>query len=151
MILDADEATLTGDWELTNSQVAPEEGAVVYPNQENADGYAQFEINVECAGEWHVWVRGLDDGTDDSFLVNVSGVGGNAATFDLDCGLFDNEPRYVWEHLNRRANFNTCGQDNPWVLTRDVGSLAVRFSEREMGAISEVQFTNDASYDPSAP
>ncbi len=153
--IDADEATLTGDWVLGSSQLAPEEGNIVFPETGGggggggpAQGSATFALDFPCDDDWYVWVKGLDRGSDDSFFVRVDGEPSEGAIFDLDCEFGNEQGSYIWELLNERIDPQGCGEDNPWVISAD-GSVDLEFEEREPSAISAIAFSNDPGYTPN--
>lgn len=143
---DADEANLSGDWDLVMSSVSPAEGLVIFPGGQG-DGEARFDFDAPCEDNWYVWVRGLDAGTNDSFFLRVDGAPNEPGIFDLDCGFEDNEPFYRWAPLNIRGN-SGCGLDSPMVLTGGPSTFEIEFTEREGGAISGFSVSNDPSYVP---
>lgn len=146
--IDADEAVLMGEWMGGNSQLAPEEGYVVYPLDYGASGSATFALDFPCDDDWHVWVKGLDRNTDDSFFVQVDGSPNPSAIFDIDCAEGNFNGSYEWEHLNERPDGEFCGEPYPWVISGG-GSHELTFFEREAGAISAIAFSNDPGYTPN--
>jgi hypothetical protein len=148
--IDADEAFIAGDWEVGFSSIAPEEGAVVYPLGSGASGSATFAFEAPCSDSWTIWVRGLDNDFDDSFLINVSNTFVEPVIFDVDCegGGFFPQASYVWAPLNARQAGSDCGLDNPLAFEAGPGTVEVVFTERELGAISEIVVTNDPDLVP---
>ena len=64
----AADATVEG-WEIVESML--EEGqevlAVSNLNNPDPDSVVQWRPSVPCDDTWHVWIRGLDQNTSDSF------------------------------------------------------------------------------------
>jgi hypothetical protein len=151
LAVDADQASVNGDWDVGLSSLAPEEGAVVYPLGSGASGGASFAFVAPCNDIWTIWVRGLDNDFDDSFFVNVSGTFAEPVIFDLDCegGGFFPQASYVWAPLNARQVGSDCGLENPLAFDAGPGAVEVVFTERELGAISEILVTNDPDFVPS--
>jgi len=148
--LDADVASVSGDWQHGTSDLVPSEGFVVWPTQQPGAGSAVFDLDFPCDDDWHIWVKGMDRDQNDSFFARVDGGPDPAAIFDIDCQPGDwNNPVYSWAHLNQRAQGSYCGLDNLWVVSGGPGDGSVEFIEREAGAISAVAFSNDPSYVPN--
>lgn len=74
---DEEEAFVNGDREFGVSSLAPEEGAIVDPPGVGVTGAAIFSASLPCLDDWTIGVRGLDDGFDDSFFVDVQGTFGS--------------------------------------------------------------------------
>ena len=105
---------------------------------------AAFEVQVPCSDTFHVWVRGFDEGTDDSFFAEVDGAPIPQEIFDLDCS--GQGQGYIWAELNQRLG--QCGLDDPWVQDWTAGVHDVVFYPRESISISRIQITNDPNYVP---
>ena len=122
----------------------------MFPTEQGAQGAAVFDFDLPCDDTWHIWVKGLDRGTNDSFFADVDGNPNPAAIFDLDCEAQDPEDaEYIWAHLNSREGDSQCGVGNDWVINAGPGEGVVSFYEREVGAISAVAISNDPGYTPN--
>jgi hypothetical protein len=127
----------------------PEEGNVVFPVSMN--GTATFEVAVPCRSDtWHVWVRGYDNGTQDSFRAQVDGEPAGPMVFEIDC-QGGGVSQYLWRQLNQRDPADPPCEyvQDPWVQAWSSGSHMVTFLPRENSAIARVLVTNDTLYVPT--
>ena len=129
---------------------------LVTPNDqygESGPNSAELTVDIPCDDKWHVWVRGVDRGTDDSFFIQIDEEPMNPAIFELDCDLGGGGGGYrlVWKELNyRKPNADLCEYlYDPWVQEWDKGEHELTFMARESAGIAEVVVTNKNNFDPS--
>jgi hypothetical protein len=154
--MEADEADLDG-WTAVMSQYQGE-GMIIYPEtlpdlDNTADEFATFTVDIPCSDTWHIWVRGHDQGGNDSFFVTVDGEMDPAQIFELDCtqqGGGQQNP-YRWRELNQRyIDANPCDYaEDPWTFDWTSNSMHdIVFMPRESQALSRITITNDDQYMP---
>lgn len=142
-----EEAVLTGAWELGMSQVG--EGTIIrLPQFGGADGEITWNVDVPCDDDWIVWVRYFEQGSDDSYYVQVDGEPEFPVVFEGDCT--GGGQGYGWRALNyREEGSNPCESvEDPWLQTWETGEHAVAFSFRESIAMGRLVVTNDPDYLP---
>ncbi len=143
----AEDAELTGDWDLVMSQEQGE-GMTAYWPFGAQDGTATWSYDVPCEDAWHVWVRMFDEGDEDTTFVQVDGEPQGWALAEVDCT--DNGDGYRWKELNWRAPEDpACVYVmDPWVQNWAVGVHEVAFRHHDSKAISRLIFTNDPDFVP---
>ncbi len=146
-VLEAKDATLSGDWELVQSMFGEGEVAALGFGP-GTDGSVLWEPEIPCADTWHVHVRYFDQGTADSYLVQVDGEPMPPAIFEGDCTAQGNG--YGWRELNwRDEGANPCEYvEDPWTFLWEPGVYSVEFSYRESAAIARIVVTNDPNWAP---
>lgn len=141
------DATLSGDWETANSAVG--EGTIAsYDGGMSGEGSVRWEVPIPCEDEWHIWVRFFDDGTEDSFFVQLDGAPEPPVVFEGDCQGFGNS--WDWAQLNwRDPAADTCEYvESPWVPMWDAGPHVVEFTHREADFLGRIIVTNDPNFEP---
>lgn len=143
----AEDAILTGDWDLIMSMQMAEGMVAVWPMGAE-EGTVTWEYDAPCADSWHVWVRMFDQGEFDSSFVLVDGAPDGWAVTEVDCS--DNGQNYRWGELNwRDPQADVCDYvEDPWFQDWDAGVHEVTFAYRESPAISRLIFTNDPNFTP---
>lgn len=147
--LEADDAELNG-WDITQSQF-PGEDNVIFPAQGGGpDASAMFSVEVPCQDTWTVWVRGRDQGSDDSHFVQVDGEPNPPLIFEVDCSGGGDD--YKWTRLNQRElDAPVCVHvTDPWDQEWEKGVHQITFYPREPGAVSRLIVTNDPGFDPGS-
>lgn len=142
-----EEAELTGAWQLGMSQVG--EGTIIrLPQFGGSDGEIIWNVDVPCDDAWIVWVRYFEQGSDDSYYVQVDGEPEFPVVFEGDCT--GGGQGYGWRALNyREEGSNPCESvEDPWLQDWDAGAHAVAFSFRESVAMGRIVVTNDPDYLP---
>src|SRR5690606_9787266 len=106
--------------------------------------YVRFELDVPCEDFWHVWVRGVDNGNNDSYFVSLDGLPNPAVVFELDCTAVPGSATMVWRELNYRAeDAADCESTvDPWVQYWSGGVHDLTISYRESNMLSRVYVTN---------
>ena len=149
--IDADEAVLDG-WETTDSSFEFE-GVVVFGPENTADfnGSATFVVDAPCSDTFVVWVRGRDEGSEDSHYVMVDGEPDPPHVFEVDCT--GEGAGYKWTRLNQRIEGEpVCTYiTDPWTHEWEAGEHEVTFFRREFGAVSRIIVTNDPDLVPGEP
>ncbi len=114
------------------------------------NGTASFELDIPCVAQWHVWVRGFDNFSQDSFRVKVDQLPDPALIFEIDC-TSDGEPAYRWVELNQReSDAPPCEYvTNPWIQSWGASTHELVFLPREDSAISRVIVTADPNFVPA--
>src|SRR5690606_19928361 len=109
------------------------------------ENYVTWNIDVPCDDTWHIWVRAIEEGTNDSLFAVVDGEPNPAAIFEIGCDGEPNEPTYVWRELNWRDQVagNACEYiEDPWVHDWTAGTHSLTVAYRESWAISRLWITN---------
>jgi hypothetical protein len=147
--LEAEDATLKG-WDITESSFEGEGNVIFADNVNDATATATFEVDVPCADDFTVWIRGRDNGQSDSHFVAVDGQPNPPLIHEVDCTGDGDD--YKWTKLNQRAlNAGPCEYvTNPWIQTWDPGKHRIVFTPREEGAVSRLVITNDPNWDPES-
>lgn len=149
----ATEATLSGDWFVTNSQIKG--GAEIVAAEPPYNGSVLFTVPIPCTDTWHVWVRSIDAGSADSYFVTLDGEPSPPAIFEVDCTMepFGN-PVYRWTQLNWRDNDpmnppQPCEYlEDPWTADWDEGDHTIELTFRDAYALSRIIVTNDPDFEP---
>ncbi len=144
----AEDAALDG-WELVESAF-PGEGTVagIILDQGEPEGTVTWDVEVPCNDEWHIWVRGRNSGSNDSYFAQLDGGPDPAPIFDLDCGGGND---YRWRELNWRDPIDGgfCEYvEDPWIATWEAGTHQVQLGYRESPAVSRIIVTNDDAFVP---
>lgn len=145
-LLPAD-ATHTGAWELSTSQVLPYDISLL--NQRvGTEGSILFEPDIPCNDTWYIWVQYWQQGSDDSYFATLDGEPMPPAIFEGDCSQFGQG--YDWAVLNWRdeADPACTYQQDPWTPDWAAGVHEIEFSFRESPAMGRIVITNDQDYVP---
>ncbi|MFO7567508.1 MAG: hypothetical protein R6X02_32995 [Enhygromyxa sp.] len=142
------DADVMEGWEEAESSFG--EGLVLGWDGEDPNAYVTWNIDVPCEGTWHIWVRGTDQGQNDSFFAVVDGEPDPAAIFELDCTGGPQQTQYVWGELNWRAqNAGACNYvEDPWVQEWSTGEHSLTLRYRESWGISKLWITNTEQTPP---
>jgi hypothetical protein len=147
--LGADQAELSGDWQLVMSQFGEGMVAGIDMGAFEPTGTVHWDVDVPCDGDWLVWVRGTDFGGDDSFFARLDGEPEPAPIFELDCE-FDGDG-YVWAVLNWRdpeAGMPCEHVLDPWIAQWSAGVHTFELDFREAPAVARIVVTNDPDFVP---
>lgn len=146
--LGATDAVLDGSWAIQMSQQG--EGMIAaIPMGEMGSGTVTWSIDVPCDDDWHIWVRAVDFGSNDSFFARLDGGPDPAPIFELDCGNFGQG--YVWRELDQRdpENGGPCEYvEDPWVASWATGTHEFQLEFRESIAVARIVVTNDDTFVP---
>lgn len=140
--VDADEIL---GWTPTMSMF--EEGLVLAHEEDVREDYVRFNLTIPCEDDWHVWVRGTDLTTMDSYFVSIDGFPNPQGIFELDCTPQPNDTTYVWKELNYRdAENDPCESiADPWVFAWSAGPHTLELRYRESLAVARIYVTNSES------
>lgn len=139
--LDAIDADDFVGFEVVESSIG--EGMVLAWDEDTDNAYALYNFDIPCTDQWHVWVRGHDVETFDSFFVAVDGEPEPPPVFELDCTGMPAQSAYVWRELNYRdAEAPPCETIDPWVQSWDEGFHSLLLLHRESLALSKLYVTN---------
>jgi len=108
-----------------------------------------WDIDVPCDGDWYIWVRATDFGSDDSFFARLDGEPEPAPIFEIDCG-FEGQS-YEWRVLNWRDpdTGDPCEYVvDPWIAPWTAGPHAFELDFREAPAVARIVVTNDPAFVP---
>jgi hypothetical protein len=147
--LDAEAAILSGDWEIVMSMFGEGNVAAIDDNAFDPSGTVHWDIDVPCAGDWYIWVRATDFGSDDSFFARLDGEPEPAPIFEIDCGFGGED--YAWRVLNWRDpdTGEPCEYvEDPWIAQWTAGAHAFELDFRESIAVARIVVTNDPAYVP---
>ena len=141
--LDADDAADSPGWSNEMSQIAPEEGDILVIESPDNNNIT-WEVDVPCEDTYHVWVRGWEQGNDDSFFAQTDGQPDPGLIFELDCTQGPNQSHYLWKELNQRElDAGPCEYVNdPWTQDWTAGVHTVSLQFRESQAVSAIVVTN---------
>ncbi|MBC8067140.1 MAG: hypothetical protein IAG13_02310 [Deltaproteobacteria bacterium] len=145
--LGADDAVLSGGWELVMSMLG--EGMIAgIQTEPDADNAVHWDIDVPCDGEFFIWVRARDEGNGDSFFATLDGEPDPAPIFEADCTM--GGQGYVWTRLNwRDPEAMACEYvEDPWLASWTTGTHAFELSYRDSIAVARIVVTNDDAYVP---
>lgn len=144
-----DTATLSGAWQLGMSMLG--EGQIInIPNPGNGtDGSILYAPDIPCDATWYIWVRVLDNGSNDSYFATLDGEPNPAAIFEGDCTNQGNG--YKWAQLNWRDPMaNACQYvEDPWAPMWTAGAHEIAFTYREAQAMGRILLTNDPNLVPN--
>lgn len=146
--LTAEDAVLDG-WELVQSMFV-EEGTVAGIIFDNGfpQGTVTWDLDIPCNDTFHVWVRGRNAGSNDSYFARLDGGPDPAPIFELDCEGGDD---YRWRELNWRDPENglPCEYvEDPWLADWEAGAHQVQLEYRESPGVSRLIVTNDDAFVP---
>lgn len=147
--LAATDATLDGAWAITMSQLGEGEVAAI-PMGQQGDGTVTWEVDIPCDDAWHIWVRGIDYGSEDSFYARLDGEPEPAPIFEIGCDF--GGMGYSWRELNWRDpdNGGPCEYvEDPWVADWTTGLHQFQLEFRESIAVARIIVTNDAAFVPN--
>ena len=137
--IDADEIN---GWSPVMSTIG--EGMVLGWDEQDVEDIVRFTVPIPCDDFWHVWVRGHDVTSMDSFLVNVDGVLDPEGVLEIDCTNAPQNSIYRWRELNYRASdAGPCeSTEDPWLQAWESGFHTLTFRHRESIALSKLYITN---------
>jgi hypothetical protein len=140
--IDAVDADTTVGWSVTGSGF--EEGVVLSWDHENPEAYAEWNFDIPCDADWHVWVRALNIDEWDSFNVQIDGGPMPTPIFEIACDAGPAQGAYQWRELNLRDPMSpTCEYvEDPWVQAWDAGPHTLTLGYRECYGISKIWLTN---------
>jgi hypothetical protein len=140
--IDAIEAFEVDGWEASLSMLG--EGMIMAWEQGNEEASIHWEIDVPCDDTWHIWIRGLDQGQNDSYFVTIDGEPNPEAIYELDCTDNPNQGTYMWKELNYRdqADPSCTYLLDPWTQDWLTGAHQFALSYRESIAVSKLWITN---------
>ena len=120
------------------------EGIILAYDEDAAEDYVHFDIDIPCDDNWHIWVRGVDQNNMDSYFVAVDTFPNPPGIMELDCTGDPGQATYVWRELNYRdADNGPCeAVQDPWVLPWDAGVHTLEFSYRESLGLSRLYLSN---------
>jgi|GEM_PF-2034432 len=144
--LGAADASVSGNWGLTTSQVGEGE-ILVLDLQSGADGEVRWDIDIPCDDTFYIWVRLFDQGQADSFFATLDGEPSPPAIFEG--GFAGPGQGWNWRDLNWRDpdDPGTFVAD-PWAPEWEAGSHALALTYRESFAVARIEVTNDPEYAP---
>jgi hypothetical protein len=108
------------------------------------DAYVQWNLDIPCDGDWHIWVRAVNLQGFDSFFVQVDGGPMPVPIFEIECtGDPQQQAEYVWNELNLRDPMAMACEyvEDPWVQTWTAGPHTFTLGYRESYAISKIWLT----------
>jgi hypothetical protein len=146
-ILAVDASAFDG-WNPTMSMLG--EGMVMAWDQQTMNAFITWDIDVPCDDTWHVWVRGIDQNTTDSFFASVDGQPNPGTIFELDCTPNPNQGTYVWRELNwREMAAPACTYLlDPWTQDWMLGIHQLTLTYRESNSVSKLWITNTVQLPP---
>ncbi|MCA9681052.1 MAG: hypothetical protein KC457_02580, partial [Myxococcales bacterium] len=126
------------------------EGLILVWDNQTQDASVSFDIDVPCDDTWHIWVRGLNQGQNDSFFATVDGEPNPEAIFEIACDNGPQQSTYQWRELNwRDQNDPGCTYlQDPWTQDWGAGSHNFTLRYRESIAVSRIWLTNTAMTPP---
>jgi hypothetical protein len=141
--IDVGDFASANGWAITQSQILMGAEVLAWDQQTQA-ATVTWDIEVPCADTWHVWVRGLDQGNNDSYFVSVDGQPDPAVIFELACDAGPQQGTYLWRELNYRAlNAGACVYlFDPWTQDWEAGTHQLTLRYRESIAIAGLWVTN---------
>ncbi|KIG17302.1 hypothetical protein DB30_03485 [Enhygromyxa salina] len=139
--IDADEIV---GWNETMSQLG--EGLILAYDNQSPNAYVQFNLDIPCDDDWHIWVRGINNQGADSYFALVDGEPMPVPIFELDCTNGPQAPEYQWGELNWRDQMapNCEYVEDPWVQTWEAGAhvFTLGYHPQEAYALSRIWLTN---------
>jgi len=93
------------------------EGEILVHDGETPVASIEWELDIPCDDDWHIWVRALDFQSQDTFFVQVDDGPMPIPIFELDCTDGPQQGSYSWQELNWRDQAaEACDYvENPWV------------------------------------
>jgi hypothetical protein len=148
--LEATDATLDDTWEIIMSMVG--EGMVAAfngaPDMDDTNDNVTWDIDIPCDDDWYIWVRGFDNGQEDSYYARLDGEPAPAAIFELECTGAGGG--YIWTRLNWRDQMDgpCVYTQDPWIATWTTGPHQFQLAFRESIAVARIIVTNDETFVP---
>lgn len=144
----AEDAVLDGGWSLVDSQSKP--GTTVASlDFGNPTGSVTWDIEIPCDDDWHIWVRGFDFGSNDTFFARLDGGPDPAPIFEVDCT--QDGDGYTWRELNWRdpEMGMACEYvEDPWIAAWETGAHQLQLEARDSPAVARIIVTNDDAFVP---
>ncbi len=142
------DATLSGGWMLTMSMLGEGQVASLPNPMMNNMGSVLYSPDIPCDDTWYIWVRALDQGSNDSYFCTLDGEPNPKPIFEGDCSNQGNS--YKWARLNWRDPMaQACMYiEDPWAPMWAAGVHEIEFSYRESSAIGRILLTNDMNLVP---
>jgi hypothetical protein len=139
--IEGEDADTQVGWYPTESMLGEVE--VLFWDQMVPDAYAEWNIDVPCDGDWHVWVRAINYQDQDSLFVQVDGGPMPIPIFEIACDAGPQEAAYEWRELNWRDQMAPACEyvEDPWVQTWAAGPHTLTLGARESYAISKIWLT----------
>jgi len=143
------DATDSNGWDVIMSDLG--EGMILGWDMVTQDASVSFDFDIPCEDDWHVWIRGVDNGDQDSYFVLVDGEPMPIPVFELDC---TGEPMgngiYRWTELNwREQDADACDYvEDPWIQAWGAGQHNITLGFRESIALSRIWITNTNDMPP---
>ncbi len=136
------DATAAEGWDPFMSMLG--EGMVMAWDNQTQDATLSWDLDIPCDDTWHVWVRGVDQGSADSFFAMVDGAPNPPPIFELECTQGPQQSTYVWKELNYREPMaNACEYlFDPWTQDWAAGPHQFTLMYRESAAVSRIWVTN---------
>ena len=142
------EAALSGDWQLTMSNLGEGQVAsLVSPTRKHA-GAVRYTPQIPCDATWYIWARVLNQASNDAYQVTLDDMPDPPAIFEGDCSNAGNS--YKWARLNWRDPMaEPCKYlQNPWAPMWTAGPHSVEFSYHESPALGRILLTTDPNLVP---
>lgn len=139
-MIEAEDADTIDGWDPVMSMVG--EGIVLSWDEQVPDAFVEFELDIPCDADWHIWVRAIDAEGLDSFFVEVDGGPMPTPVFEVDCAPGPQPAVYRWRELNWRDAMSCQYVEDPWVQTWTAGPHTFMLGYREAYAISKIWLTN---------
>jgi hypothetical protein len=143
----AEDAVLDGGWSLVDSQSKP--GTTVASlDFDNPTGSVTWD-EIPCDDDWHIWVRGFDFGSNDTFFARLDGGPDPAPIFEVDCT--QGGEGYAWRELNWRdpEMGMACEYvEDPWIAASEAGAHQFQLEARDSPALARIIVTNDDAFVP---
>ena len=130
-------------WDVTQSMILMGQEILAW-DQMNDAAFVTWDIDVPCDDTWHVWVRAINQGQNDSFFATVDGAPDPAAIFEIGCDQGPQQAAYQWRELNYREQ-GAPGCEylfDPWTQDWATGTHQLTLTYRESYAIADVWVTN---------
>ncbi len=133
-------------WDPTMSTLG--EGMVMAWDEVDNYDWISWTLDIPCDDTWHIWVRAIEEESNDSLWVRVDGEPMDWGIFEIDCTDSPWDPVYEWKQLNLRGA-NQCQYIyDPWVFDWTVGKHELELAHRESWAISKIWVTNTGNNPP---
>jgi len=142
------EAALSGDWQLTMSNLGEGQVAsLVSPTRKHA-GAVHYTPQIPCDATWYIWARVLNQASNDAYEATLDDMPDPPAIFEGDCSNAGNS--YKWARLNWRDPLaEPCKYlQNPWAPLWTAGPHSVTFSYHESPALGRILLTTDPNLVP---
>jgi hypothetical protein len=136
------DATAADGWDPFMSMLG--EGMVMAWDNQTQDATISWDLDIPCDDTWHVWVRGVDQGQNDSYFAMVDGAPNPPPIFELECTQAPQQSQYLWKELNYRdlADPACTYTFDPWTQDWAAGIHQFTLMYRESAAVSRIFVTN---------